>query len=113
MPRRYDNNYAIKQIENGHHALLSRKPATDADKPGPSLKGKTHPRIVTLGGDHTIVLPILRSINKVYGPITVIHFDSHLDTWKPEVFGGSPSKTASVNHGTYFVSSLIPLHFDI
>jgi len=98
----YDNNYAIKQIENGHHALLSRSPATDADKKGPSLKGKTPPRVITLGGDHTIVLPILRSVNRVYGPVTVIHFDSHLDTWKPEVFGGSPSKTASVNHGTYF-----------
>jgi agmatinase len=32
----------------------------------------------------------------------VIHFDSHLDTWKPKVFGGSPSKVASINHGTYF-----------
>lgn len=41
----------------------------------------------------------------MYGPISVIHFDSHLDTWKPKVFGGSLSKTASVNHGTYFVST--------
>jgi agmatinase len=49
------------------------------------------PRIITLGDDHTIVLPILRSINSVYGPVSVIHFDSHLDTWKPSVFGGSPS----------------------
>jgi len=24
------------------------------------------------------------------------------DTWKPKVFGGAPSKVASVNHGTYF-----------
>jgi hypothetical protein len=24
------------------------------------------------------------------------------DTWKPKVFGGSPSKVASINHGTYF-----------
>lgn len=98
----YDNDYAIKQIENGHHALLSRTPATDADKAGPSLNGKTLPRVITLGGDHTIVLPILRSVKKLYGPISVIHFDSHLDTWKPKVFGGSLSKTASVNHGTYF-----------
>ncbi|KAI7696654.1 putative agmatinase, partial [Hortaea werneckii] len=28
--------------------------------------------------------------------------DSHLDTWKPKVFGGAPSKIASINHGTYF-----------
>jgi agmatinase len=48
-----------------------------------SQDGKEHPRIVTLGGDHTIVLPLLRSINSAYGKISVIHFDSHLDTWKP------------------------------
>jgi agmatinase len=34
--------------------------------------------------------------------VSVIHFDSHLDTWKPKVFGGAPSKVASINHGTYF-----------
>ena len=48
-----------------------------------SKDGKEHPRILTLGGDHTIVLPLLRSINSAYGKISVIHFDSHLDTWKP------------------------------
>ena len=32
----------------------------------------------------------------------MIHFDSHLDTWKPKVFGGSPSDQAAINHGTYF-----------
>ena len=55
---------------------------TDADKVGPAGKGKTLPRIITLGGDHTITLPLLRSINRAYGPVTVIHFDSHLDTCK-------------------------------
>jgi agmatinase len=99
---RYDNTWALHQIEEGHHALLSRTPATDAMKPGPSKNGKTLPRIITLGGDHTITLPLLRSINRAYGPVSVIHFDSHLDTWKPKVFGGSPSEVASVNHGTYF-----------
>jgi len=38
-------------------------------------------------------------MNRAYGPVTVIHFDSHLDTWKPKVFGGAPSKVASINHG--------------
>lgn len=45
---------------------------------------------------------ILRSIYSAYGPISVIHFDSHLDTWKPAVFGGAPSTQAAINHGTYF-----------
>ncbi|MCJ1366271.1 hypothetical protein MMC16_005399 [Acarospora aff. strigata] len=98
----YDNAWAIHQIEEGHNTILSRKPATDADKKGPAKNGKTLPRVITLGGDHTITLPLLRSINRAYGPISVIHFDSHLDTWKPKVFGGAPSKQASINHGTYF-----------
>lgn len=89
---------------------------TDAFKKGPAKKEKTLPRVITLGGDHTITLPLLRSINRAYGPVSVIHFDSHLDTCKtpthsenlanllgkPKVFGGSPSDVASINHGTYF-----------
>ncbi|KID98767.1 agmatinase, partial [Metarhizium majus ARSEF 297] len=98
----YDNTWALKQIEEGHFEMLSRSPATDADKRGPAIKGRTLPRVITLGGDHTITLPLLRSINRAYGPVSVIHFDSHLDTWKPKVFGGSPSEVASINHGTYF-----------
>jgi agmatinase len=116
----YDNAWALKQIEEGHNYLLSREPKTNASVAGWSKKGKTLPRIITLGGDHTITLPLLRSVVREYGPISVIHFDSHLygsfchgfevnivltivsDTWKPKVFGGAPSKQASINHGTYF-----------
>jgi agmatinase len=106
----YDNQYAIQQIEDGHKALLQREtfsPLGNDSVTGQvltplSIDGKHHPRIITLGGDHTIVLPILRSIYSAYGPISVIHFDSHLDTWKPSVFGGAPSSQAAINHGTYF-----------
>ncbi|KAJ7807257.1 agmatinase [Mycena olivaceomarginata] len=106
----YDNKYAIEQIESGHKSLLQREafsPLGNDSVTGEalvplSLDGKHHPRIITLGGDHTIVLPLLRSINSVYGKISVIHFDSHLDTWKPSVFGGAPSDQAAINHGTYF-----------
>ena len=38
--------YAIKQIETGYQALLSRQPATDSAKPGPSLLGRTLPRVM-------------------------------------------------------------------
>ncbi|KAI1085245.1 Arginase/deacetylase [Whalleya microplaca] len=93
----FDNTWALKQIEEGHYNILSRAPKTDAKKPGPSKRGKTLPRVITLGGDHTITLPLLRSLNRAYGPVTVIHFDR-----RPKVFGGSPSEVASINHGTYF-----------
>lgn len=89
----------VKQTDKyGKTSMVTKK----FDKPLHSKTGKVHPRVVTLGGDHTIVLPILRSINSAYGPISVIHFDSHLDTWDPKVFGGGRSKTASINHGSYF-----------
>ncbi|TDL19593.1 agmatinase [Rickenella mellea] len=106
----YDNKHAIQQIEDGHKALLHRRtfsPLGNDSLTGEPLipisaDGKNHPRVITLGGDHTIVLPLLRSIYSAYGKISVIHFDSHLDTWKPSVFGGAPSHQAEINHGTYF-----------
>ena len=52
-------------------------------------------RIVVLGGDHTIALPILRSLNKIHGPMALIHFDAHLDTW--DTYFGEPC-----THGTPF-----------
>lgn len=55
----------------------------------------------SLGGDHTIVLPILRALSKVYGqPISVIHFDSHLDTWPG--YPGQDTQQARITHGTFF-----------
>lgn len=65
-----------------------------------ALDGKEHPRIVSLGGDHTIVLPILRALHKVYGPISVIHFDAHLDTWP--AYPGAITDQSRVTHGTFF-----------
>jgi agmatinase len=36
---------------------------------------------IGLGGDHSITLAILRAARKVYGPVALLHFDSHTDTW--------------------------------
>jgi len=52
-------------------------------------------RLVTIGGDHTIALPLLRSLAKRHGPVAVLHFDAHLDTWDT-YFG------AEYTHGTPF-----------
>jgi arginase family enzyme len=62
-----------------------------------------HPRIISMGGDHSIVLPILRSLKTVYGPVSVIHLDSHLDTWDPyEGYTGIVSNQSAITHGTFF-----------
>jgi agmatinase len=36
---------------------------------------------LTFGGDHSITLPILRAAAEKHGPLAMIQFDSHLDTW--------------------------------
>jgi len=50
-------------------------------------------RTVCVGGDHSILLPILRAIHKQYGPVAFIQFDAHGDTWSG--YFGSPH-----SHGT-------------
>lgn len=50
---------------------------------------------VSIGGDHTIVLPILRAIKKKYGPVGLVHIDAHADV-NDHMFG------EKIAHGTPF-----------
>ena len=56
--------------------------------------------LISLGGDHSVSLPLLRAHAAKYGPLAVIHFDSHPDTW-PEEFSGQP-----YSHGTPFIRAI-------
>jgi agmatinase len=51
--------------------------------------------ICVLGGDHTLSYPILKAVSEKYGPVALVHFDSHFDTWD-EYFG------EGLTHGTPF-----------
>lgn len=50
---------------------------------------------LTMGGDHTIVLPILRALQRRYGPVGLVHVDAHADV-NDEMFG------EKIAHGTPF-----------
>ncbi|HEY7292397.1 MAG TPA: agmatinase [Vicinamibacterales bacterium] len=52
-----------------------------------------HPLVV--GGDHSISLPVLRALARAHGPLSLVQFDAHIDTWD-EYFGGK------YFHGTPF-----------
>ncbi|WP_353816559.1 agmatinase [Agromyces sp. SYSU T00266] len=56
-------------------------------------------RVVALGGDHTIALPLLRAATSAHGPVAVVHFDAHLDTWDvlhgATIWHGSPFRRAA------------------
>jgi agmatinase len=72
----FDIQESIGQIERGADEVLERAGS-----------------IVTIGGDHTVLLPILRSMHRRHGPVALVHFDAHLDTW--DTYFGAP-----YTHGT-------------
>ncbi len=74
----FDITEAVRQIEEGATAL-----------------GERAERILAIGGDHTIALPLLRAVHAKHGPVAVLHFDAHLDTW--DTYFGAPT-----THGTPF-----------
>ena len=50
---------------------------------------------ISLGGDHTVSLPILRALARKHGPMALVHVDAHADT-NDEMFG------EKITHGTIF-----------
>jgi guanidinobutyrase len=74
----YNLHDSVARIEDHFRALLDHGVIT-----------------ATLGGDHTIVLPILRAMAAKYGPVGLIHVDAHTDI-NDSMFG------ESVAHGTPF-----------
>lgn len=74
----YSITEAIDQIESSAASLLGE------------VSG-----IISLGGDHTIAVPLLRAVNHHHGPVALVHFDAHLDTW--DTYFGAP-----YTHGTPF-----------
>jgi agmatinase len=74
----FDIAEAITAVERGADELLG-----------------TGTRLLTIGGDHTIALPLLRSVARRHGPVALVHFDAHLDTW--DTYFGAP-----YTHGTPF-----------
>ncbi len=69
---------AIAAIEAGADEVLAR-----AD------------HMIAVGGDHTIALPLLRATARRHGPLALVHFDAHLDTW--DTYFDAP-----YTHGTPF-----------
>jgi len=83
---------AVNPFDIGE-AIATIEHASDELRGLSSTDGGT--KLITLGGDHTIALPLLRSLHRDHGRIAVLHFDAHLDTW--DTYFGAP-----YTHGTPF-----------
>ena len=55
--------------------------------------------LVALGGDHSVTLPLLRALARRSGPLALVHFDAHVDTW-PDSFG------QRLGHGSVFYRAI-------
>ena len=101
----FDNALALKQMFEAFLGLGSRNThSAHLAGQGTDPVEKYKPRLMTLGGDHSIALPALRALTRVYGhPIAVLHFDAHLDTWHPAKFPSTwESDQSQFNHGSMF-----------
>jgi agmatinase len=50
--------------------------------------------VLALGGDHFVTYPILQALHAVHGPLALVHFDAHSDTWSDD--------DGRIDHGTMF-----------
>jgi agmatinase len=102
----FDNSLALRQMSEAYNNLAhSQAPAKSVDS---AVSYRHQPKLIALGGDHSIALPTLRALNKIYGPVAVVHFDAHLDTWHPAKYPSAwidpedPTQQSFFTHGTMF-----------
>ncbi|KXL44099.1 hypothetical protein M433DRAFT_918 [Acidomyces richmondensis BFW] len=102
----FDNSLALRQMTEAFTNLAhSSVPKHNAES---SIVYRRKPKLLTLGGDHSIALPTLRALNKIYGNVAVVHFDAHLDTWHPAKYPSAwldpnnPNEQSFFTHGTMF-----------
>ena len=67
-------------------------------------------RPIVIGGDHSISLPVLRALARQHGPLALVQFDAHIDTWDAyfggKYFHGTPFRRAieeGLIDGTRFI----------
>jgi agmatinase len=107
---------ASRHLRPGHHVELGRTPFSEiqvvdagdvpvtpfsidtamqqiAGQAGQLVRGGR--KVIAIGGDHTVALPMLRSVTREHGQVALVHFDAHLDTW--DTYFDAP-----VTHGTIF-----------
>jgi len=54
---------------------------------------------LTLGGDHSISHPVIRAHAEKWGPLSLVQFDAHSDTWPDDDF-------SRIDHGTMFYKAV-------
>lgn len=103
-----DHELAYQQMTEAFLELGTRPRAWAGDANASDAKDvrieyTRHPKLIALGGDHSITLPALRALRTIYQePIAVVHFDAHLDTWAQSPNKVWPSEQSLLSHASVF-----------
>ncbi len=95
-PWEFDALELLKVADYGDCLFDHGRPETVPDQIQAHIESilNTDTAVLTLGGDHFITLPILRAHVRKHGPVSLLHFDAHTDTWNDE--------EGRIDHGTMF-----------
>ena len=94
-PSRRDPFAALSVIDAGdcffEYERLSHAPGEIEEQARQILRVGAH--LITLGGDHFVTLPLLRAHADRHGPLALVQFDAHQDTWDDD--------GTKISHGTF------------
>ncbi len=62
-------------------------------------------RMLTFGGDHFVAYPLIKAHARKYGPVALVQFDAHCDTW--------PDDGSRLDHGTMFARAAVEGVIDV
>ena len=95
-PWEFDPFEILKTVDYGDcyfdHGRPEKVPAAIESHARTILDSDT--AMLSLGGDHFLTLPVLRAHAHKHGPMSLLHFDAHTDTWEDE--------DGRIDHGTMF-----------
>lgn len=107
--------HASRMLVDGHHPASWLDPATvaladigdfsivlgEVEKSLAAIEQQAAAveHLIALGGDHAITLALLRAAHRRHGPLGLVHFDAHVDTW-PDSFG------LKYGHGSVFFHAI-------
>ena len=81
-------DYGDCLLDYGNH---QKTPATIEREAAKILKSGAY--VLTLGGDHFVTWPVLKAHAAIHGPLALVQFDAHQDTWADE--------KGRIDHGSF------------
>ncbi len=85
---------------------LANAPSEMVQQASAIINAESAPYLLTIGGDHFITYPMLMSHVEKHGPLALVQFDAHQDTWDDGGNDGGDNNGARIDHGTMITQAV-------